>query len=246
VVFTDGERLSETSRRRALVSVLGTDGTTVAHVDGTAVFAHSGRPAEAPGDTAERVGAFVAALVRLREPAQAWRAALDALEPVAAPRVSARDALLADNSWVTDPRGGGPFSELVDATATFVVRDSSLLLVEKPDDRAFEPGVLYVPGGKLESGENPEACARRELAEETGLRGGELELIGVFVYRHPRIHERLYRFWQYAVLGAEGEARPASDVVSCRWERLDAITPSRLFGLTWAQIRLSQLAGSLP
>ncbi len=37
-------------------------------------------------------------------------------------------------------------------------------------------GVIWeVPAGTLERGEEPEACARRELEEETGYRAGEME-----------------------------------------------------------------------
>ena len=40
-------------------------------------------------------------------------------------------------------------------------------------------GVIWeVPAGKLDPGEQPEACARRELGEETGYRAGQLELLG--------------------------------------------------------------------
>lgn len=38
--------------------------------------------------------------------------------------------------------------------------------------------LLEVPAGKLDAGEEPEACARRELAEETGLAAGELIDLG--------------------------------------------------------------------
>ena len=40
-------------------------------------------------------------------------------------------------------------------------------------------GVVWeVPAGKLDPGESPESCARRELEEETGLRAGRLEALG--------------------------------------------------------------------
>ena len=38
--------------------------------------------------------------------------------------------------------------------------------------------LLEVPAGKLDAGEAPEACARRELAEEAGLRPGKLVAMG--------------------------------------------------------------------
>jgi ADP-ribose pyrophosphatase len=38
--------------------------------------------------------------------------------------------------------------------------------------------ILEVPAGKLDAGEAPEACAARELEEETGYRAGRLERLG--------------------------------------------------------------------
>lgn len=43
--------------------------------------------------------------------------------------------------------------------------DGRVLLAE----RRAEDGVLAVPGGRMEAGENVEECAVRELREETGL-----------------------------------------------------------------------------
>lgn len=38
--------------------------------------------------------------------------------------------------------------------------------------------ILEIPAGKLDPGEQPEACAARELLEETGYRAGRLEKLG--------------------------------------------------------------------
>jgi ADP-ribose pyrophosphatase len=40
--------------------------------------------------------------------------------------------------------------------------------------------LLELPAGTLDKGESPEACARREVREETGMAAGRLELLGGF------------------------------------------------------------------
>eukprot|EP00892_Ulva_mutabilis_P001165 jgi/Ulvmu1/11049/UM007_0231.1 len=46
---------------------------------------------------------------------------------------------------------------------------ANLVLVGKRKGDGLEPGTWALPGGKLEHGESFEACAERELMEETGL-----------------------------------------------------------------------------
>lgn len=60
----------------------------------------------------------------------------------------------------------------------------------------YAPGeaLWEVPAGTLEPGEGPEACARRELREEAGLRAAELEALGT-VYTSPGFtDERVHLF----------------------------------------------------
>lgn len=44
--------------------------------------------------------------------------------------------------------------------------------------------IWEVPAGKLDPGEGPETCARRELEEETGLHGGRIERLST-IYTTP-------------------------------------------------------------
>jgi 8-oxo-dGTP pyrophosphatase MutT (NUDIX family) len=60
-----------------------------------------------------------------------------------------------------------------------VTADAGVLLVEGykyGPDRV----VMQLPAGYLEDGETPEACARRELLEETGYTASEWERLGAF------------------------------------------------------------------
>lgn len=45
---------------------------------------------------------------------------------------------------------------------------------------AVDRELLELPAGTLERDEAPEACAKRELAEETGFEAGDLEKLGTF------------------------------------------------------------------
>jgi len=42
-------------------------------------------------------------------------------------------------------------------------------MVKRGERQSFMPGVWVFPGGAVDSGESPEACAIRELAEEAGI-----------------------------------------------------------------------------
>jgi len=62
------------------------------------------------------------------------------------------------------------------ATLLFVVSGDEVLLIRKK--RGLGAGKINGPGGKLEPGETPEACAVREAEEEVGLRARNLTARG--------------------------------------------------------------------
>lgn len=55
--------------------------------------------------------------------------------------------------------------------------EGSLLLVEQ-FRKPYERMILEIPAGKMERGENPELCGRRELEEETGCSAASFEFLG--------------------------------------------------------------------
>jgi len=59
-----------------------------------------------------------------------------------------------------------------------LMRRDAVLMVERT--RGQFAGLWSFPGGRSEPGESPEATARRELFEETGLQAGPFVRLGVF------------------------------------------------------------------
>lgn len=65
-----------------------------------------------------------------------------------------------------------------------VAFDGDKILLVKQYRRPFDEAVLEIPAGKLEKGEEPLACAFRELEEETGYKTTVLDLMTV-IYPTP-------------------------------------------------------------
>ena len=88
-----------------------------------------------------------------------------------------------------------------------VVREGKLLLIQRHDS-----GLWALPGGAAEVGETLSEAARRELREETGLRGRCLRLVAVFDSRRwhtgVRIHMNHFVF-QFEV--DSGEPTPSAE-----------------------------------
>ena len=67
------------------------------------------------------------------------------------------------------------------AVAIVAVDDQARVLLVRQFRKPVEQFLLEIPAGTLEAGEDPDACARRELLEETGYRAERVErLIGFY------------------------------------------------------------------
>lgn len=78
------------------------------------------------------------------------------------------------------------------AVVPFLSNDEVLLIRQY---RYAAGGYIYeVPAGKLDPGEDPLACASRELEEETGWRAGRLEPLGSILTTPGFTDERIHLF----------------------------------------------------
>jgi ADP-ribose pyrophosphatase len=67
------------------------------------------------------------------------------------------------------------------ASAVVPFLDASTILLVRQYRHAAGGYLLEIPAGKLDPGEAPETCARRETEEETGHRVGRLERLGAIL-----------------------------------------------------------------
>jgi 8-oxo-dGTP diphosphatase len=96
-----------------------------------------------------------------------------------------------------------------------------VLLIER-DWPPFQ-GLLAFPGGHVDAGEDVEAAAHRDLAEETGVGVDRLELVGVYSApgRDPRGR---YATWAYlAVLDDLPCPTAGDDARAARWCPVDEV-----------------------
>lgn len=89
--------------------------------------------------------------------------------------------------------------------------DPAILLIRQYRYAAGGP-VWEVPAGRLEPGESPEACARRELAEEAGRSAERVEYLTTIFTTPGFTDERIHLFVAYG-LGTHEHRREADELI---------------------------------
>ena len=96
------------------------------------------------------------------------------------------------------------------ATLVFVIREGEVLLINKKT--GLGKGKVNGPGGKVDPGETPEACAVRECQEELGITVSRLEYCGQHRFQFVdgySIHVWVYRTRDFEGVPTESrEAKP--------------------------------------
>jgi len=75
-------------------------------------------------------------------------------------------------------------SDVVRVSAGILVRGGKVLACRRRDDQDHG-GKWEFPGGKVESGETPEQCLRRELREELGVEARDVTSLRVVRHEYP-------------------------------------------------------------
>lgn len=76
----------------------------------------------------------------------------------------------------------------IDVTAAVIRKNGNVLIAQRASGQHLE-GLWEFPGGKIENGETPEACLKRELFEEFGIDVsiGRFIAESCFCYNHKNI-----------------------------------------------------------
>ena len=112
----------------------------------------------------------------------------------------------------------------IPATLVFVIQDGKILLIDKKT--GIGKGKVNGPGGKLENGERPEACAIRECREELAITVSNLQYCGQHRFQFVDGYSLLV--WVYSCEAFEGvpvetiEAKPL-------WFSLEEIPYERMW-----------------
>jgi ADP-ribose diphosphatase len=121
---------------------------------------------------------------------------------------------------VTIERWGDHEREIVEHPGAVAIvaidRDGFVTLVRQPREAARKR-LLEVPAGTIEAGESPLESARRELAEETGLTGGDWREQTVFFTTPGFCRERMHLFVARNLDRGDASPEDDEDVELVRW-----------------------------
>ncbi|GAW91676.1 NUDIX hydrolase [Calderihabitans maritimus] len=95
------------------------------------------------------------------------------------------------------PNGKEATREVVEhpgAVAVVALTDKDEIVMVRQFRKPVEETTLEIPAGKLEGGEDPHSCARRELEEETGLKPNRIKLLMEFYTTPGFSDEKMYLF----------------------------------------------------
>lgn len=83
---------------------------------------------------------------------------------------------------------------MTEVTAAIILRDKSILIAQRAQGQNLATKWEF-PGGKIESGETPQECLKREIKEELNVDIEVLDFFAESIYTYDRGTIKLMAFW---------------------------------------------------
>ena len=83
---------------------------------------------------------------------------------------------------------------MTEVTAAIILRDKAILIAQRAQGQNLATKWEF-PGGKIESGETPQECLKREIKEELNVDIEVLEFFAESIYTYDRGTIKLMSFW---------------------------------------------------
>ena len=100
-------------------------------------------------------------------------------------------------------------------TGAIIQNDNNFLIGRRGKDEK-SAGMWEFPGGKLEEGESPKECIKRELKEELNIDAEIGELFSSYTYNYPHVSYELFFFKVNSFFGEP--VKSVHDML--KWEKL--------------------------
>jgi mutator protein MutT len=104
---------------------------------------------------------------------------------------------------------------MIDVTAAVWIENGRVLIARRRPE-ASQAGLWEFPGGKIQAGESPEECLKREIEEELGLRVEVAEFFGESIQAYG---DKTIRLLAYRVRSASGQPR-ANEHAELAWVKM--------------------------